>query len=43
LKSIDNDIIKEWDVGFVFGANLDLRIFGQLNRQINVPSTGIAK
>ena len=27
---INTDIVKEWDVGFFIGANLDLRIFGQL-------------
>ena len=33
--NIDNDLIKEWDVGFVFGVNLDLRIFGQLSKPTN--------
>lgn len=28
--NIDTDIVKEWNVGFFIGANLDLRIFGQL-------------
>tara|TARA_R110000751_G_scaffold260903_1_gene360287 strand:+ start:1230 stop:2231 length:1002 start_codon:yes stop_codon:yes gene_type:complete len=32
---IDNYLIKEWNVGFVFGANLDLRIFGQLFKATN--------
>ncbi|WPR77711.1 hypothetical protein [Algoriphagus sp. NG3] len=32
---ISNDLIKEWDVGFIFGVNLDLRIFGQLFKPIN--------
>lgn len=28
--NISTDIVKEWNIGFFIGANLDLRIFGQL-------------
>jgi hypothetical protein len=27
---INTDIVKEWNIGFFIGANIDLRIFGQL-------------
>ena len=32
---INTDVIKEWDIGFFIGANLDLRIFGQLFKAVN--------